>query len=1071
MIGVHVDLQPVLVSEYSDTFELLVVEVKTNKKQIRVITGYGPQESWTQEQRLPFFSALEEEILKAHMDSKPVFVQLDANSKLGTTYIANDPKPQSPNGKVLAGIIERNALVVINGLADKCEGLITRKRTTVDSVEESIIDFVITSEELANNVKSLKIDETSEHALIKVSKNKAVTKSDHNVLITKLNIKVEKQEESDVIEVFNLNNKDAQKVFKMETSKSTKLSEVFDTDDDIEKQTKKFLKRLRKCIHKCFKKIKIKSTKTTEYDRLYSVWKRLKTQGNHEEACKVEAQLAEETGREVLDKIKEEIEGIKCDEGGRTSGHLWKLKKKLIPRIQDPPTAIKNSDGNLLTKKDEIMDENVKHFKKVLENRPIKHNLKEHKKKRDELCNKRLMQTTNNKTRDWTEEELDIVLKGLKTKKSRDPLGFSNELFKPEVIGVDLKKAILNMMNQIKRTQVFPKSLELCNISSIFKQKGSRHVMDAYRGIFRVMVFRNILERLIYNDEYETIDSNLTDSNVGARKSRNIRDNLFVLYAIQNSVIKGGQAPIDIDIYDMKKCFDSLWVEECVNDLYEAGLTNDKLNLLFLMNQNAQVAIKTQFGTTKRTDIKNIIMQGTVWGSLMCTVTMDKLAKQVYQSDNLLYKYNEEVSVPPLEMVDDILTVSKCGVTAVTMNSEVNAFTELKKLELGHSKCGRMHVGSKCNMCNKGNVHGEQMKETQKEKYLGDQINNKGTIKDTIAERTSKGYAIVAQIMALIKELPIGQKRTQIGLMLRDAWLVNGTLYNSEAWHGICKNTMKPLEAVDQHLLRQLLGAHAKTPLEFLYLETGCTPLRFIIKSRRLIYHKEVVTRPKEELISRIYESQRKAPKTGDWSELVKDDQKMLDINMSDDAIASMSILSYKKYIKNKVRNAAFKELQSMAENHKKIKDIEYSNFGKAQAYLSSKEFSNIECQVLTQLRSQTLRNIKMNFRSMYGEETMCPLCQDHPDTQEHIVECHKIQELEPIFKEGACQLNDVFGSITVQKIFIETFMKALRARDSLIVDENQHSLPGLYTGPRLARTVRTTEGREDRTDCTVLQG
>merc|ERR1712083_578266 len=142
----------------------------------------------------------------------------------------------------------------------------------------------------------------------------------------------------------------------METSKSTKLSEVFETDDDIEKQTKKFLKRLGKCIHKCFKKIRIKSTKTTEYDKLYSEWKNLKLQGNHEEACKVEAQLAEETGREVLNKIKEEIEGIKCDEGGRNSGHLWKLKKKLIPRIQDPPTAIKNSDGNLLTKKDEIMD-------------------------------------------------------------------------------------------------------------------------------------------------------------------------------------------------------------------------------------------------------------------------------------------------------------------------------------------------------------------------------------------------------------------------------------------------------------------------------------------------------------------------------------------------------------------------------------------------------------------------------------------------------------------------------------------------------------------------------------------
>ena len=209
-------------------------------------------------------------------------------------------------------------------------------------------------------------------------------------------------------------------------------------------------------------------------------------------------------------------------------------------------------------------------------------------------------------------------------------MGFSNELFKPNVIGVDLKRALLLMMNRIKSSQKFPKCLELCNISSIYKQKGSRNVMDAYRGIFRVLVLRNILERLIYNDEYKAIDANLTDSNVGARKSRNIRDNLFVLYAIQNSVIKGGQAPIDVDIYDVKKCFDSLWVEECINDLFEAGLQNDKLNLLYLMNQNAQVAIKTQFGITERKDIQNIIMQGTVWGSLMCTVTMDKLANQIY---------------------------------------------------------------------------------------------------------------------------------------------------------------------------------------------------------------------------------------------------------------------------------------------------------------------------------------------------------------------------------------------------------------------------------------------------------
>ena len=396
------------------------------------------------------------------------------------------------------------------------------------------------------------------------------------------------------------------------------------------------------------------------------------------------------------------------------------------------------------------------------------------------------------------------------------------------------------------------------------------------------------------------------------------------------------------------------------------------------------------------------------------------------------------------------------------MNTEVNTFTELKKLELGHSKCGRMHLGNKSYQCHKGNVHGEEMRQTQKEKYLGDQINNKGNIKDTITERANKGYAIVSQIMSLIKELPIGQFRTQIGLMLRDAWLVNGTLFNSEAWHGISKDTMKPLESVDHHLLRQLLGAHVKTPTEFLYLETGCTPLAFIVKSRRLMYLKEIITRPEEELISRIYQSQKKAPKTGDWCQMVKDDLQVLGIHMSEEEIASMSTLSYKRHIKSQIKKAAFLHLQTLQANHTKVKDIHYVNDGKPQSYLTSKEFTNIECQVLTMLRSQTVRGIRKNFSGMYGGATMCPLCNTHPDTQEHILQCHKIQEIEPQLNEDV-SFSDVFKDVTLQKKAVQEYLKALKARDSLLEEEGQHSLPGLHnTGPTLARTARTGQGRED---------
>ena len=233
--------------------------------------------------------------------------------------------------------------------------------------------------------------------------------------------------------------------------------------------------------------------------------------------------------------------------------------------------------------------------------------------------------------------DLEAVLNKLKKNKSRDPNGLANELFKTDSAGDDLKVAILKLMNRIKNEQKYPKCLEFCNITSIWKMKGPRNKFSSYRGIFRVSIFRAILDRLIYNDEYENIDSNLTDSNVGARRSRNVRDNIFVLNAIFNSQRNNTEEALDIQVYDVDKCFDSLWLKEVITALYEAGLQNDKLPLLFLENRNAQVAIKTFGGITDRISIKDIIMQGSVWGSLCCVALLDKLSKHVYANKELLY--------------------------------------------------------------------------------------------------------------------------------------------------------------------------------------------------------------------------------------------------------------------------------------------------------------------------------------------------------------------------------------------------------------------------------------------------
>ena len=90
------------------------------------------------------------------------------------------------------------------------------------------------------------------------------------------------------------------------------------------------------------------------------------------------------------DKIKDEIKGIRGDEGGYNPGHLWKLKKKLASKHIEPPISMKNADGNLLTNEEEIKAETLKHYRKVFDDKPIDEKYKLHKIEKEKLCDIRL---------------------------------------------------------------------------------------------------------------------------------------------------------------------------------------------------------------------------------------------------------------------------------------------------------------------------------------------------------------------------------------------------------------------------------------------------------------------------------------------------------------------------------------------------------------------------------------------------------------------------------------------------------------------------------------------------------
>ena len=66
--------------------------------------------------------------------------------------------------------------------------------------------------------------------------------------------------------------------------------------------------------------------------------------------------------------------------------------------------------------------------------------------------------------------DLEKALSSLKNNKSRDHAGYSNELFKSEIIGSDLKLSLLLMFNKLKSDKLIPSFMRYANITTVPKR-------------------------------------------------------------------------------------------------------------------------------------------------------------------------------------------------------------------------------------------------------------------------------------------------------------------------------------------------------------------------------------------------------------------------------------------------------------------------------------------------------------------------------------------------------------------------------------------------------------------------
>ena len=79
--------------------------------------------------------------------------------------------------------------------------------------------------------------------------------------------------------------------------------------------------------------------------------------------------------------------------------------------------------------------------------------------------------------------------------------------------------------------------------------------------------------------ESQTVENYTSLFQAGGRSNRSMADNLFILRAVIDHTLYT-QSYVVFTLYDFKTCYDSLWIEDVLNTLWDAGVENEFIYMI-----------------------------------------------------------------------------------------------------------------------------------------------------------------------------------------------------------------------------------------------------------------------------------------------------------------------------------------------------------------------------------------------------------------------------------------------------------------------------------------------------------
>ena len=433
--------------------------------------------------------------------------------------------------------------------------------------------------------------------------------SDHNLVITGTKLKLSKVKKTNTTsrkyEISTLNSIDVQKEFVLELRNRFSCFKIKETEDNEEEETDRRTE-VDSNIEQCLKSVKETFNETVKNvlgfkKRKSKSWISAKSWEKIEERRKIKMKVNETKSDRLRSRLKAEYQSkdkevkrsVRKDkrewaehiareaENAASQGNMKEVHEATKKLCNEKPRHIdmvKDKEGNLLTKDDEIRKRWGEHFDEVL-NRPAPSLVAD--------INKETECIDNIEVGYITRDEIRNAMHKMKKGKAAGIDSITIELLRA---GSDVTTEVLyELFTKIWDKEEIPEDWSKILIVKLPK-RGNLTDCDNWRVITLIPVIVKIFGSAIINRIRVGMDNKLRNEQAGYRQGRNTTEQIFVLRNIIEQVIEWN-SNLYICFVDFEKAFDSVHRETLWKLLKIYGIPDKPVNMIKAMYRNSKCAV------------------------------------------------------------------------------------------------------------------------------------------------------------------------------------------------------------------------------------------------------------------------------------------------------------------------------------------------------------------------------------------------------------------------------------------------------------------------------------------------